>query len=66
MAQAVAGGAEAPLARGDLVFWTGHVGIMIDGEYMVHASGHHMAVVIEPLRDAVERIGAQRSIRRLG
>jgi cell wall-associated NlpC family hydrolase len=52
----VEGGVAAPLKRGDLVFWRGHVGIMIDGEYMIHASGHQMAVVIEPLRTAAERM----------
>ncbi len=61
---AAADGAAA-LRRGDLVFWGGHVGIMIDSEYMVHASGHQMAVVIEPLADAVARIGAVRTVRRL-
>ncbi len=55
----------AALRRGDLVFWEGHVGIMIDGEYMIHASGHQMAVVIEPLADPVARIGAVASVRRL-
>jgi hypothetical protein len=57
--------AGAALHRGDLVFWPGHVAIMLDGEYMIHASGRHMAVVIEPLADAVARIGAVRSVRRL-
>jgi cell wall-associated NlpC family hydrolase len=65
----LAGGVDAPLRRGDLVFWKGHVGIMIDGEYMVHASGHHLAVVIEPLKTAVDRIagtgGMPTSVRRL-
>ena len=60
----VDGGAPA-LHRGDLVFWRGHVGVMIDGEYMIHASGRQMAVVIEPLADAVARIGAVRTVRRL-
>ena len=54
----------ARLRRGDLVFWPGHVGIMIDGEYMIHASGHQMAVVIEPLADVVARIGLSRTVRR--
>ncbi len=54
----------ARLRRGDLVFWRGHVGIMIDGEYMIHASGHQMAVAIEPLADAVGRIGVPRTVRR--
>jgi len=44
------------LERGDLVFWRGHVGIMSDGVMMVHANAHHMAVVVEPLPEAVERI----------
>jgi cell wall-associated NlpC family hydrolase len=43
------------LARGDLVFWRGHVGIMIDALMLLHANAHHMAVVIEPLRTAAER-----------
>ena len=67
--QPVAGAAEARLVRGDLVFWPGHVAIMVDDERLVHASGHHMRVVIEPLRSVVERIAgtARRptSVRRL-
>lgn len=46
------------LRRGDLVFWNGHVGIMTDAHTLLHANGHHMMVVAEPLRDAVERIAA--------
>lgn len=44
------------LARGDLMFWRGHVGIMVDGVMMVHANAHHMAVATETLPEAVERI----------
>lgn len=62
-------GIAGELTRGDLVFWQGHVGILIDRQHMVHASGHHMTVVIEPLADAVERIarkhGPPTSVRRL-
>lgn len=47
-----------PLARGDLVFWKGHVGIMRDAESLLHANGHTMSVAIEPLVRAVERIAA--------
>jgi cell wall-associated NlpC family hydrolase len=47
------------LKRGDLVFWEGHVGIMRDDTQLLHANGHHMMTVIEPLRDAVERIAAK-------
>jgi cell wall-associated NlpC family hydrolase len=43
------------LERGDLVFWKGHVGIMVDATRLLHASGHHMLVVIEPLAAAAMR-----------
>lgn len=56
------------LKRGDLVFWRGHVGIMVDGLMLLHANAHHMAVVAEPLTHAVTRIartgGPITSIRR--
>jgi cell wall-associated NlpC family hydrolase len=44
------------LARGDLVFWRGHVGIMLDEARLVHANAHHMAVAAEPLAEAEARI----------
>ena len=47
------------LKRGDLVFWNGHVGIMTDEKTLLHANGHHMMVVAEPLKDAVDRIAAR-------
>ena len=46
----------AGLRRGDLVFWKGHVAIMLDSEAIIHASGHAMMVVREKLADAVGRI----------
>lgn len=45
------------LERGDLVFWKGHVGIMLDGERLLHANAFHMMVALEPLADAAARIG---------
>jgi hypothetical protein len=47
-----------PLRRNDLVFWRGHVGIMADGATLIHANGHHMAVVAEDLEGAAARIAA--------
>ncbi len=44
------------LTRGDLVFWEGHVGIMTGAKDLLHANAHHMAVEIEPLADAKERM----------
>ena len=37
------------LQRGDLVYWSGHCGIMCDAALLLHANAHHMAVVSEPL-----------------
>ncbi len=42
--------------RGDLIFWDGHVGIMLDGSRLLHANAHHMCVVREPLDVAAARI----------
>lgn len=53
-------GIEA-LARGDLVFWKGHVGIMLDGARLLHANAHHMLTAVEPLAEAVARIAARGS-----
>jgi cell wall-associated NlpC family hydrolase len=44
------------LERGDLVFWPGHVGIMVDSVMLLHANAHHMVVAVEPLTAAAERI----------
>jgi cell wall-associated NlpC family hydrolase len=46
------------LQRGDLIFWKGHVGIVRDGDTVVHANAHHMATVIENTREAMARIKA--------
>lgn len=43
------------LARGDLVFWRGHVGMMLDAERLIHANAHHMAVAIETLAETRAR-----------
>jgi cell wall-associated NlpC family hydrolase len=61
---------SAPLARGDLVLWRGHVGIMRDPATLLHANGWHMKTVSEPLAQARERIAAHgggqvTSVRRL-
>lgn len=58
------------LKRGDLVFWKGHVGLMLDETRLIHATGHSMTVYVEPLAVAEERIrttsyGPITSIKRL-
>jgi hypothetical protein len=44
------------IQRGDLLFWKGHVAIAQSADWMLHASGLHMEVVVEPLRRALDRI----------
>jgi hypothetical protein len=56
------------LECGDLIFWKGHVGVMLDEERLLHANAFHMMVAIESLAEAVERIeksaGAVTSVKR--
>ena len=56
-----------PAERGpsDLVFWPGHVGLLIDAHTLFHATAHCLASVAEPLADVVDRAGTPSSIRRL-
>jgi NlpC/P60 family/Bacterial dipeptidyl-peptidase Sh3 domain len=49
------GGAPPALQRGDLVFFKGHVGMMLDEGTFIHANAFHMAVVAEPLNRVIER-----------
>ncbi|MCC8965881.1 C40 family peptidase [Bradyrhizobium sp. Pear76] len=46
------------LARGDLIFWKGHVAIARDATTIVHANAHHMATVAENTQAAIARIKA--------
>jgi len=45
----------APLRRGDLVFWKGHVGVMRDAAHLLHANAFHMLVASEPLATVCAR-----------
>jgi hypothetical protein len=47
---------DAVPARGDLVFFPGHVGMMVDSERLIHANAHWMATVVEPLADVTARL----------
>lgn len=61
---------QSAFRRSDLVFWKGHMGVMLDEVRLLHANAHHMAVAIEPVADAIARIAAAggpvTSVRRLG
>jgi len=60
---------DGGLVRGDLIFWRGHVAIMVDEARMLHTNGHHMSTRIEPAKGAVQRIldewGPVTSLKRL-
>ncbi len=47
---------EKDLKAGDLVFWKGHVAMMIDNSNIIHANAYHMKTAIEPLSTAKKRI----------
>ncbi len=60
--QEALGGCEVdgPLRRGDLLFWKGHVAMVVDADRIIHANAHHMAVAYEGGIDAaIARIEAQ-------
>ena len=50
---------------GDLLFWPGHVGIIVEDDHLLHANAHHMCVALEPIEAATARIGAVRTTKRL-
>jgi len=43
-------------ARGDVVFWPGHVGVMTDSEFFLHANAYTMDTTLEPFAEAEQRI----------
>ena len=47
-----------PLAARDLLFWKGHVALATGPDKMIHANAHHMAVVEEPISEAITRIAS--------
>jgi cell wall-associated NlpC family hydrolase len=61
----------APKQRGDLVFFPGHVGIMVDAHMLLHANAFHMETMIEPLTTLLDRITTEhpepiKAVRRIG
>ena len=52
-------GEGAELRRGDILFFEGHVGFMADADRLIHATGHHGSVVVEPLEEVAARTAIQ-------
>lgn len=49
---------DAPLQRGDVIFFPGHVGIMADAHNLLHANAYWMTTLTEPLADVIARLKA--------
>lgn len=49
----------APVRRGDLFFWRGHVALAASESVLIHANGHSMDVAHEPIAACLARIAAQ-------
>ncbi len=45
--------------RGDLAFFPGHVGWMLDSEYILHANATNMAVTVDRLEDVISWVAAE-------
>ena len=50
---------ESDLQRGDLLFWKGHVALVVDADRLIHANGHTMSVAYEGITDCIARVLAQ-------
>ena len=49
---------DGTFARGDIAWWPGHIGILLDQHSLLHATAHWMACVVEPLAEVIARVGA--------
>ncbi len=47
------------LQRNDLLFWKGHVAMVVDEKRLIHANAFHMAVTFENIDAAIQRIETQ-------
>ena len=50
----------------DLVFWAGHVGVLMSPDLLLHSTAHSMRCCVEPLQDVIQRAGSPVSIKRIG
>jgi cell wall-associated NlpC family hydrolase len=51
--------ASAEYRRNDLLFWKGHVALVVDGKRLIHANAATMSVVYESIEEARQRISDQ-------
>ena len=51
--------------RGDIIFWKGHVAIILKKTQLIHANAFHMSVKVERIENALKRINEQFVVIRL-
>ena len=49
------------IERGSIIYWNGHVGVMVNKLSILHANAHHMKTVVEPLADVIARAKENKS-----
>lgn len=52
---------EGAEQRGDLIFWKGHVALIVDDTRLIHANGHTMSVAYEGIAPCIARVLAQQN-----
>lgn len=57
---------RTPLQRNDVVFWPGHVGLMLDDTTMIHATGSTMMVSTCVLQEEISRLDLEHNLKTLG
>ena len=50
---------KGALRRGDLLFWKGHVALVVDEARLIHANGFTMSVAYEDTAACIARIAAE-------
>ena len=50
------------LNRGYVIFWKGHVAIMVDKFNCLHANAYHMKTIIEPIDNIIKRFKGKNSL----
>ncbi len=53
------------LNKGDIIFWKGHVAVILNKKQLIHANAFHMSVKIERIESALKRINQQYVVIRL-
>lgn len=60
--ETVGHGMQGEFTRGDLLFWKGHVALVVDADRLIHANGHAMSVAYEGTHACIARIAASEGL----